>query len=95
MIVLQVIGYNGDTSFVVTTNYVEPRSPIIQGSYLELPVMQTATKFQFLVSSTHSASSSCYYRASLTEIEIFADAKNVFDRYNVLMKYNIDLFMCF
>ncbi|XP_076091252.1 uncharacterized protein LOC143063127 [Mytilus galloprovincialis] len=77
----KVIGYNGATSFVVTTNYVEPRSPIIQGSYLELPVMQTATKFQFLVTSTRSSSSSCYYRASLTEIEIFADAKNVFDRY--------------
>lgn len=75
-------GYNGASSFVVTTNYVTPRSPVIQGSYLELPIMQTATKFEFLVVSTHWSQSSCSYRASLTEIEVFADGQNIYDRYD-------------
>ena len=74
-------GYNGADSFVVTTTYVEPRSPIIPGSYLEIPVMQTATKFEFVVVST--LSSLCYGRASLTEIEVFADARNIYDRYYI------------
>ena len=86
-------GYNGASSFVVTTTYVTPRSPVKQGSYLELPIMQTATKFEFLVVSTQSSHSSCSYRASLTEIEVFADAQNIYDRYDeswVLMVKTIE-----
>ena len=86
-------GYNGASSFVVTTNYVTPRSPVMQGSYLELPIMQTATKFEFLVVSTQRSHSSCSYRASLTEIEVFADAQNIYDRYDeswVLMVKTIE-----
>lgn len=86
-------GYNGASSFVVTTTYVTPRSPVMQGSYLELPIMQTATKFEFLVVSTQGSLSSCFYRASLTEIEVFADAQNIYDRYDeswVLMVKTIE-----
>lgn len=76
---LQVTGYLDGSSFVVTSTYVEPRNPVIQGSYVELPVMHDADKFTIEVVSTNSYWS-CSYRASLTEIEIFADAKNIYDR---------------
>ena len=64
---------------MVTSNYVEPRKPVIQGSYVELPVMRDADKFSIEVVSTNPYWS-CSYKASLTEIEVFADAKNIYDR---------------
>jgi hypothetical protein len=51
---LQVTGYLDGSSFVVTTTYVEPRNPVIQGSYVELPVMHDADKFTIEVVSTNS-----------------------------------------
>jgi len=41
--------------------------------------MHDADKFTIEVVSTN-AHWSCSYKASLTEIEIFADAKNIYDR---------------
>lgn len=75
----KVTGYLQGSSFAVTSTYVEPRNPVIQGSYVELPVMRDADLFQIEVVSTNPWWS-CSYKASLTELEIFADAKNIYDR---------------
>ena len=71
-------GYYGSLPFVVTQAHVQPRSPVLQGSYLRLPVMRRATSFVIEMVTTQSGY--CQSRAALSEIEIFADGENQFDR---------------
>ena len=73
IIIQQIIGYTtaGD-SFPVTSNYVDPASNIIQGSYLDVPLMRKVKSFDFLLSGSGYV--------GLSEIEIYADGATVFDR---------------
>ena len=80
-LVFQVIGYTatGD-SFPVTSNYVLPASSTVQGSYLDIPMMRDAKKFEFLL----SGSGATYGYVGLSEIEIYADGDVAEDRYEGL-----------
>lgn len=61
-------GYKSDGSqFPVTTNYVEPSFAGIQGSYIDLPVEQVASKFEFSLAGSGAE----YSYAALSEIELF------------------------
>ena len=76
-IVFQVIGYTAaGESFPVTSNYVLPASSTVQGSYLDIPLMREAKKFEFLL----SGSGATYGYVGLSEIEIFADGDDTDDR---------------
>ena len=72
------MGYYGSLPFVVTPAYVQPRSPVLQGSYLRLPVMRWATSFVIEMVTTQSGI--CHSYAALSEVEIFADGQNEYDR---------------
>ena len=78
MFILQVIAYTsaGD-SFLVTSNYVTPARSTIQGSYLDLPVMTNAARFELLLTGNGST----YGYVGLTEVEIYAGGENMYDRY--------------
>ena len=75
---MQVIAYtNAGDSFLVTSNYVTPARSTIQGSYLDLPLMTNAAKFELLLTGNGST----YGYVGLSEVEIYAGGENMYDRY--------------
>ena len=78
MLILQVIAYtNAGESFLVTSNYVTPARSTIQGSYLDLPLMTNAIRFELLLTGNGST----YGYVGLSEVEIYAGGENMYDRY--------------
>lgn len=73
----QVTGYTeaGD-SFPVTSDYVLPASSTVQGSYLYIPLMREAKRFELLL----AGSGSTYGYVGLSEVEIYADGESDYDR---------------
>jgi len=77
-----VIGYDAsNTEFDVTSNYVLPSSSGIQGAYIDLPVGQETSKFEFLLVGDGTS----YSYAALSEIEIFAEESPDKWRYTCLL----------
>jgi len=66
-------------SSAVTTNFVKLPNPVIQGAYLDLPIMQSADTITIEVDSTHDIYR-CSYYASLTEVEVYANGSQIRDR---------------
>ena len=61
----------------MTSNYVTPASSTTQGSYLDLPLMTNAIRFELLLTGDGST----YGYVGLSEVEIYARGENIYDRY--------------
>lgn len=62
----------------MTSNFVLPQSPVIQGSYLDVPVKREADEIVITVQSTRT--NLLYNYAALNELEIYVEARNTDDR---------------
>jgi hypothetical protein len=59
------------TAFDITTNYVVPETPVLPGSYLDLPINRDLAVLTFDLESMETSCNRNY--ASLTEIEIYVN----------------------
>ena len=59
----------------VTSTYVQMSNGCVQGSYVDMPVRRNATKVYVELQGGSSSS-----KSGLTELEIFIEGKEVWDR---------------